>query len=100
MGIENIWVFAQEADGAPTSGTLELLTKARALATESGGSVSAFVAGDASAIAATLGEYGAATVYATGDLGGALPGAAGAAAIKAALDTTSAEGAEAGVTLI
>jgi electron transfer flavoprotein alpha subunit len=82
MGIDNIWVFAQEADGAPTSGTLELLTKARAL----GGNVSAFVAGDAAAIAGALGEYGAASVYATGDLGGALPGAAVASAIKAAID--------------
>ena len=82
MGIDNIWVFAQESDGAPTSGTLELLTKARGL----GGDVSAFVAGDASAIAAALGEYGAATVYATGDLGGALPGAAVASAIKAVID--------------
>jgi electron transfer flavoprotein alpha subunit len=82
MALDNIWVLAQEADGAPTSGTLELLTKARSL----GGNVSAFVAGDASAIAGTLGEYGAATVYATGDLAGALPGAAVAAAIKAAID--------------
>ena len=82
MGIDNIWVFAQAADGAPTTGTLELLTKARSL----GGSVSAFVAGDASAIAATLGEYGAGTVYATGDLAGALPGAAVSAAIKAVID--------------
>ena len=32
MGIDNIWVFAQAADGAPTTGTLELLTKARSLA--------------------------------------------------------------------
>ncbi|HWL45562.1 MAG TPA: electron transfer flavoprotein subunit alpha/FixB family protein [Ilumatobacter sp.] len=86
MGIDNIWVFAQAADGAPTSGTLELLTKARALAAQGGGSVSAFVAGDASAIAGALGEYGAATVYATGDLDGALPGAAVAGAIKAAID--------------
>ena len=31
MGIDNIWVFAQAADGAPTTGTLELLTKARSL---------------------------------------------------------------------
>ena len=38
MGIDNIWVFAQAAEGAPTSGTLELLTKARSLA----GNVSAF----------------------------------------------------------
>ncbi len=36
----------QEASGAPTSGTLELLTKAREL-----GTVTAFVGGDAAAIA-------------------------------------------------
>ncbi len=77
----NIWVFSQEAGGAPTSGTLELLTKAREL-----GTVTAFVGGDASAIAAALGEYGAAKVYATGDLGGKLPGAAVSAAMKAIID--------------
>lgn len=82
MAISNIWVFAQEANGAPTSGTLELLTKARSL----GGSISAFVAGDGAGIAAALGEYGAAKVYATGDLGGALPGAAGASAMQAVID--------------
>jgi electron transfer flavoprotein alpha subunit len=82
MGISNIWVFAQEANGAPTSATLELLTKARSL----GGSVSAFVVGDGSGIAAALGEYGAAKVYSTGDLGGALPGVAGASAMKAVID--------------
>jgi len=82
MALNDIWVFAQGANGAPTSGTLELLTKARSL----GGTVSAFVVGDGAAIAATLGEYGAATVYSTGDLGGKLPGVAGAAAMKAVID--------------
>ena len=87
MAISNIWVFAQGAPDsnggvAPTSTTLELLTKARSL----GSSVTAFVPGDASAIAAALGEYGATKVYATGDLGGALPGAAVASAIKAVID--------------
>jgi electron transfer flavoprotein alpha subunit len=77
----NIWVFAQEANGEPTTGTLELLTKARTL-----GTVSAFVGGDASAIAGALGEYGASTVYATGDLGGKLPGVAVSAAMKALID--------------
>ncbi|MCB1000742.1 MAG: electron transfer flavoprotein subunit alpha/FixB family protein [Acidimicrobiales bacterium] len=77
----NVWVFAQEAAGAPTSGTLELLTKARAL-----GTVTAFVGGDASAIAGALGDYGATKVYATGDLGGKLPGVAVAAAMKAVID--------------
>jgi electron transfer flavoprotein alpha subunit len=82
MGIDNIWVFAQAVDGAPTSATLELLTKARSL----GGTVSAFVVGDAAPVASTLGEYGAAKVYSTGDLGGALPGAAGATAMQAVID--------------
>ena len=77
MAIGNVWVFAQGNDGAATSATLELLTKARSL----GGNVSAFVAGDASSLAAQLGEYGAEKVYATGDLGGALPGASAAAAM-------------------
>lgn len=77
----NIWVFAQAANGAPTTGTLELLTKARSL-----GTVTAFVGGDATAIAAELGNYGAAKVYATGDLGGKLPGVAVSAAMKAVID--------------
>ncbi|HEX6657538.1 MAG TPA: electron transfer flavoprotein subunit alpha/FixB family protein, partial [Ilumatobacter sp.] len=82
MAIDKIWVFAQEANGAPTSATLELLTKARSL----GGTVAAFVAGDASAIAGALGDYGATTAYSTGDLGGNLPGASVASAMKAVID--------------
>ncbi|MFM7686785.1 MAG: electron transfer flavoprotein subunit alpha/FixB family protein, partial [Actinomycetota bacterium] len=77
----NIWVFAQAANGAPTTGTLELLTKARTL-----GTVAAFVGGDTSGIAAALGEYGASKVYATGDLGGKLPGVAVSAAMKAVIE--------------
>ncbi len=77
----NIWVFSQSANGAPTTGTLELLSKARTL-----GTVTAFVGGDASGIAAALGEYGASKVYATGDLGGKLPGVAVSAAMKAVID--------------
>jgi electron transfer flavoprotein alpha subunit len=81
MGIDNIWVFAEGADGSPTSATLELLTKARSL-----GTASAFVVGDGESIAAKLAEYGAAKVYSTGDLGGNLPGAAGAGAMQAVID--------------
>jgi electron transfer flavoprotein alpha subunit len=77
----NIWVFSQEANGAPTTGTLELLTKARSL-----GTVTAFVGGDGSALAASLGEHGASKVYATGELGGKLPGVAVSAAMKAVID--------------
>ena len=77
----NIWVFSQAANGAPTTATLELITKARGL-----GTVTAFVGGDASAIAGSLGEHGAAKVYATGDLAGKLPGVAVSAAMKAVID--------------
>ena len=82
MAVNNIWVFAQAVNGAPTTGTLELLTKARSL----GGSVSAFMSGDGAAVAAALGAHGATKVYATGDLAGKLPGVAVSAAMKAVID--------------
>jgi electron transfer flavoprotein alpha subunit len=82
MGIDNIWVFAQTTDGAATSATLELLTKANSL----GGTVTAFVVGSAGDAAAAMGDHGAAKIYETGDLAGALPGAAVSAAMKAVID--------------
>ncbi len=82
MTLDNVWVFAQGADGAANSFTLELLTKARSIAAN----VSAFVVGDASSFAAQLGEYGAAKVYETGDLGGKFAGPAGAAAMAAVIE--------------
>jgi electron transfer flavoprotein alpha subunit len=83
MAVNSIWVFAQSADGVPTSGTLELLTKARSL----GGTVAAFHAGgDAAAAAPSLASYGAAKVYSVGDLAGKLPGPAVSAAMKAVID--------------
>lgn len=83
MTINNVWVFAQASGGVATTGTLELLTKARSLSSK----VTAFVGGDASAIAASLGEYGATKVYATGDLAGKLPGVALSAAMKSIIDS-------------
>ncbi len=82
MGIDNIWVFAQTTGGEATSATLELLTKARSL----GGNVTAFVVGAAGGAAASIGDHGAAKVYETGDLGGALPGAAVSAAMQAVIE--------------
>jgi len=82
MALDSIWVFAQSANGSPTSGTLELLSKARSLTSN----VAAFVGGDAASIATILGDYGATTVYATGDLGGKLPGPAVSEAMKAVID--------------
>jgi len=82
MTLSKIWVFAEAADGKVTTGTLELLTKARELAD----TVEAvYAGGDAEAIAATLGEYGATKVLTTGDLGGALPGVPVAGAIADAV---------------
>ena len=82
MTISTIWVYAEAADGEPTTGTLELLTKARSLAAN----VAAVLGSDGAAAAAALGAHGAARCYATGDLGSQLPGPAVASAIKAAID--------------
>lgn len=80
MALNNIWVFAQAADGAPTSATLELLTKARSLSSN----VVAIIGGDG-ASAGVLGEYGATKVYAI-NYGSSLPGVAIASALKAVID--------------
>ncbi|MCE2817924.1 MAG: electron transfer flavoprotein subunit alpha/FixB family protein [Ilumatobacteraceae bacterium] len=80
MALNNIWVFAQAANGAPTSATLELLTKARSLSSN----VTAFIAGSG-ADAAALGEYGATAVLAV-EIGKNLPGVAIASALKSVID--------------
>src|SRR5687767_5810545 len=77
MAVSNIWVYAEEVEGAVKPITLELLAKARTL----GGEVTAVFAGDGASVAETLGEHGATKVLATGDLGGKLPGVAVSAAI-------------------
>jgi electron transfer flavoprotein alpha subunit len=79
MTIAKIWVVAEVVDGAPTTTSLELITRARTLAD----TVEAVVWGDGAAAAGALGEYGATSVHDVGDLGGALPGAPVAAAIAA-----------------
>ena len=77
MAVSKIWVFAESDGDKPTSATLEILTKAREL----GDTVEAvYVGGDADALAAGLGEYGATKVFAV-DPGDALPGVVGAAAL-------------------
>ncbi|MGH9242836.1 MAG: electron transfer flavoprotein subunit alpha/FixB family protein [Acidimicrobiales bacterium] len=83
MALHTVWVFAEAQDGKVASITLEMLAKAR----EVGDAVAAFHGGDASALAAPLGAHGAAQVYATGDLGGRLPGAAVAAAMAAQIES-------------
>ena len=71
-----IWVYAESEGDAPTTATLELVTKAREL-----GTVEAIYVGDnAAAVAPTLGAHGVAKVFAV-DAGGSLAGVMGAAAM-------------------
>jgi electron transfer flavoprotein alpha subunit len=84
MAIDTIWVLSQATNGSPTSGTLELLTKARSLGAST---VAAFhVGADAGEAAAALGAHGATKVFAPGDLGGKLPGPAISSAMRAVID--------------
>jgi electron transfer flavoprotein alpha subunit len=82
MALNTIWVYGELANGAPTTGTLELLTKARSL---NPNNIFVVIAGDASGAAADLGAHGANKVYAV-DLDGALPGPAISSVMKKALD--------------
>ena len=73
-----VWVYAETTDEMVSSATLELLTKAR----EIGSSVEAIYAGsgDAAAVAASVGAYGATKLHVI-DPGDGLPGQVAAAAI-------------------
>jgi electron transfer flavoprotein alpha subunit len=72
-----IWVFSEDAGGAPSPISLEMLTKARSLP----GEVAAFFVGSGSDSAwSTLGAHGAGKVHHL-DPGDALPSAAAAAAL-------------------
>ncbi len=81
MGLGKVWVYGEAKDGEVASITLELLAKAREIAD----TVEVVLGGDGDAVAASLGEHGASTVHATGDLGGGLPGVHVAAAMADAV---------------
>jgi electron transfer flavoprotein alpha subunit len=79
------WVFAEESEGAPTPGSLELISKAVTM-----GPVTVFYVGANSAESfATLGNYGATTVHHL-DTGDALPAAPAASALAGLLDGSDA----------
>jgi len=83
MAIGKVWVLAEEADGAPTPVTLELLTEARSVAS----TVEAIAWGsNVAGLAGPLGDHGAITIYDVGDLGGSLPGVPVAAAMAALVE--------------
>ncbi len=81
MSLDKIWVFGEVSGDAVATITLEMLTKAREIAD----TVEVFVGADGDDVAEELGDHGADTVYATGELDG-LPGAAVASAVAAAID--------------
>jgi electron transfer flavoprotein alpha subunit len=80
--MDKIWIHAEAAGDKTATITLELVTKARALA----GTVEAFAASDvADALAADLGQYGVSKVYSV-DTGGSLQGPAIASAMAAQVE--------------
>jgi len=73
--VDKVWVFAEFADGKVTSATNEMLTKAR----EIGSTVEAvYAGGDADAVAAGVGAFGATKLFVI-DPGDGLPGHVAAA---------------------
>jgi electron transfer flavoprotein alpha subunit len=82
MTVDVVWVIADHAGEQIAPLSLELLTKARDLAT----TVEAVTWGDAEPYAAEAGAYGATTLHTVGDLDGGLPGPAVAAAIAAQIE--------------
>jgi electron transfer flavoprotein alpha subunit len=82
MGLDKIWVFGETNGDAVATITLEMLAKAREIAD----SVEVFMAGDGDDYAEELGDHGAETVRATGDLDGAMQGVSVASAVAAAIE--------------
>ncbi len=91
MGLNKIWVYGQAGPEGAATITLEMLAKARELAT----TVEVIAGCDGSALAAELGDHGASTVYATGDLNGTMQGVAVASAMAAAINSGELEAPEA-----
>lgn len=79
MALNKIWVLVVPADGKAAPVSLELLTRARQLASV----VEGITWGDAAGLAEEAGSYGASALHTVGDLGGGLAGPAVAGAIAA-----------------
>jgi electron transfer flavoprotein alpha subunit len=84
MAVDKIWVVAESFEGKALPITLELISKARELAS----TVEAFTwGGDTDAVAPQLGAYGATKVYTTGDISSSLPSAPVAGAMAAQIES-------------
>lgn len=82
MAVDKIWVIVDRQGEQIAPLSLELLTKAREL----GGTVEGVTWGDADAVAAQAGDFGATILWSVGDLAGGLPGPAMASAIAVAVE--------------
>jgi electron transfer flavoprotein alpha subunit len=82
MTLSTLWVLLEPAGDSFTSTSLEVLSQARTLSANVGG----ITWGGGASLAAQAGDYGAATLYDVGDLGGALPGVPVASAIAALIE--------------
>ena len=85
MALDKIWVFCEAGDDGVATITLEMLAKAREVAS----TVEVFCGGDGAACAAELGDHGVTAVYATGDLDGRMKGVSVASAVAAAISDGS-----------
>lgn len=83
MALTTIWVVIDRQGDKIATLSLELLSKARTLAT----AVEGITWGDAEAAAAEAGTFGATALHGVGDLGGGLPGPAVAAAMAAKIQS-------------
>ena len=83
MSLSKIWVHGEVGEEGVATITLELLAKARDLAEN----VEVVVEGDASALAAELGEHGVSTVYSVENLGDGLAGPCLSSAIAEAVSS-------------
>ena len=85
MALDKIWVFCEAGDDGVATITLEMLAKAREVAS----TVEVFCGGDGAACAAELGDHGVTAVHATGDLDGRMKGVSVASAVAAAISDGS-----------
>jgi electron transfer flavoprotein alpha subunit len=79
MSLDKVWVVVDRSVDKASAASLELLSKARQLAT----TVEGITWGDAGPLAAEVGAHGAGALHTVADLGGGLPGPAVGAAVAA-----------------
>jgi electron transfer flavoprotein alpha subunit len=86
MAMDKVWVVIDRSGDAVSTASLELVTKARELAS----SVEGVTWGDAAPLAGEVGSHAASALHTVGDLAAGLPGPAVAAAMAAQMEAGNA----------